>query len=362
MSVNYFRGLTEWALMVALVFGAGAAVRAQNQDNEIANEGVVKIGRPDAEQGRPNLPPPGPGDRAAQDDRGRQEMPSFWIGLRGGNISADHPLRAHLDLPERQGLLVADIVPNGPAAKAGLKQHDILLKANKTDLRDMKDLIEIVKTEGPKKGQITLEILRHNKRETVYLTPEKTPADAPVAMGGGAGGVRGEFAPGMRGNPGIPEDLLQQFQNRFPLQFRDFGNGILLGDDGQGVVGNLANGVSISIMKEGDKPVHVTVKRGDKTWNIEGDDPEALKQLPEDLRPQVEQMLHGSGGMRFRMPAFRQPGQPAGQPSANPLMDNGRLRDRLDRMEQRLEDLQKRLKEKNNPPAEKPNTERDQTK
>src|SRR5205823_1995088 len=127
---------TEWALMVALVFGAGAI--AQAQDQEKPERAVVQIGRTDKGDAKPKLPPPG-----ENLDQSRPVPPKYWIGLLAGAIPADHPLRAHLDLPEHQGLLVANVMPDSPAAKAGLKQHDILLKANNNDLHEMKDLIDL---------------------------------------------------------------------------------------------------------------------------------------------------------------------------------------------------------------------------
>src|SRR4029078_13353812 len=97
----------------------------------------------------------------------------------------DNALRAQLELPDNQGLVVANVVPNSPAAKAGLKQHDILLKGNSKELRENKDLIDLVMSEGAKKGQITLDILRHNKHESVNLKPEDRPVDAEMQQGEG---------------------------------------------------------------------------------------------------------------------------------------------------------------------------------
>ena len=175
---DFSASAVEWALTVALVFGAGAAAQAQNNDEE---GNVVKIGQADNDGV--------PGDEGAVSSSPKQQAPKYWIGLLGGAITPDSPLRAHLDLPEGQGLIVASIVPESPAAKAGLKQHDILLRANENDLHEMSDLVDLVLSEGPKKGQITLEVLRHNKRETVYLTPEERPANAPMPqpMTGGFG-------------------------------------------------------------------------------------------------------------------------------------------------------------------------------
>jgi membrane-associated protease RseP (regulator of RpoE activity) len=192
MSWSNLRGATEWALMVCLVFGAGAI--AQAQDDAKSDGNVVKIGRPD--EARPNVP--GPGE---DEDQSRPSAPKYWIGLLGGPIPADNPLRAHVDLPEEQGLLVANVVPKSPAAKAGLKQYDILLKGNGKELREMKDLIDLVMSEGAKKGQITLDVLRHNKHETVNLKPEERPADAEMQPGEGGGGGFGQFGPMMPGDP-----------------------------------------------------------------------------------------------------------------------------------------------------------------
>lgn len=322
MTKNSLRGAVEWALMVALVFGVGAVAQAQNDAKPDGK--VVKIGRSDGDEAKPKLPAPdeNPGDHVGVQ---RMQMPKYWIGLLGGAITPDHPLRAHLDLPENAGLIVANVVPDSPAAKAGLKKHDILLKANDKDLHEMQDLVELVMSEGPKKGQITLEILRHNKRETVYLTPEERPANVPMPQNDiehGMGG--GEF--------GLPNELLERFGGgNFPMEFRNFGPGVIAG--GGGGVANMPNGVSVSIKKENDKPAEITVKRGNDTWTVVGDDPESLKQLPEDLRPFVAGMLRGRG--MVEMPRFDRP--------APGLGGSPQLQDRLERMEKRLEQLQKRL-------------------
>ena len=66
------RGVTEWALMVGLVFGAGAIARAQ-EDPVKSDDNVVQIGRSDKADARPNSPRPGQGD---EDDQSRPpQMP-----------------------------------------------------------------------------------------------------------------------------------------------------------------------------------------------------------------------------------------------------------------------------------------------
>jgi membrane-associated protease RseP (regulator of RpoE activity) len=324
MKILSLRNAVSWALMTALVLGTGATLRANDDQKDDGK--VVRIGRSDGNDAGVKLPPPD--DASGDRDPGpRVELPKYWIGLLGGPIPEDDPLRAQLDLPEGQGLRVESVVPDSPAAKAGLKRHDIMLKANDQDLREMRDLVELVVTEGAKKGQITLDVLRHNKHESVSLTPEERPANAPAPQGGGVGG---QF--------GLPQDFMQQFGGNFPMEFRNFGNGMVLGGSGTGFSG-MPNGVSVNVQKQDDKPAQITVKRGDDTWTLT-DDPESLKQLPDDLRPFVEGMLHGNRGMQFQMPNFeRGPGIGPG-----PAFD-GRLRERMERLEQRLEDMQKRMGE-----------------
>ncbi len=354
MSWNYFRGATRLALMLGLVFGAGAIAQAQEE----SDGNVVQIGKSD-KAARPNLPTPAPGDEG---DQARPAAPKFWIGLLGGTIPADNPLRAHIDLPKNQGLLVANIVPKSPAAKSGLKQYDILLKGNGKDLHEMKDLIDLVMSEGEKKGQITLDLLRHNKHETVNLKPEDRPADAEALQseGGGGGGGFGSMGPGMPmmpgdpfgGGPGMPRP-----NGPMQFNFRNFGPGVIVGSE---PFAGLPNGVSINIQKENDKPTHITVQRGDDKWDITGDDPEALKKLPDDLRPAVERMLHGGGGMggamggfgNLRMPNFQQQG-----PGMGPGIDGNQMREQLERMEKRLEEMQRRMRGPDNQPADKPSDE-----
>ena len=46
------------------------------------------------------------------------------------------------------------------------------------------------------------------------------------------------------------------------------------------------------VEKSGDGPARIKVKRGEETWEVTED---ALGDLPDDVRPLVENMLNGSG-------------------------------------------------------------------
>ncbi len=366
MSMNRFRGAVEWALMVALVAGSGVMAQANNEQTP-AEGRVVRIG-PEDQNSVPALPAPAEGEEVqvtlpGLPGGGRQvEIPKYWIGLLGGPISPE--LRAFLDIPEDQGVMIREVVPDSPAAKAGLKKYDIVLRANDTLLNDMRDMVEIVRTEGDKQGQITLEVLRKGGRESVTLTPEERPER--MTQGGGFGGGHGGAIAGQD----LPPGAMQFFQNfggeggeggggeggtivdgtGMPFEFRNFGPGVVL-QPGPGGAANMPSGVSVSISKQEGQPAHVTVKRGEESWDVVGDDPKSLEKLPADLQPFVTGLLHGQGPMGNPMPHFG--GRMGGMGGGMGRFDEQGLQKRLEAMEKQMQELQKHLLAPENPPADK---------
>ena len=93
--------------------------------------------------------------------------PKFVIGVSLSEVSES--LRAHVSLPEGVGLLVGSIVPESPAALAGLQQYDILLKAGETDLKHPKELQTLVDSSEGK--SVSISRLRKGELETIVVTP-----------------------------------------------------------------------------------------------------------------------------------------------------------------------------------------------
>jgi membrane-associated protease RseP (regulator of RpoE activity) len=320
------------ALLFSVACGIGAMAIAQEKQSGR----IVRIAPDD--QGA-TIQVPTPGGEIVRDDR--PVAPSHWIGLTGGPVTPE--LRAHVDLPADQGILVHDIVPNSPAAKAGLRQFDILLRGNEAALRGMEDLVELVVTEGQKEGQISLEVLRKGQRQSLAVKPEKRPEDLESRLPSrGEQGQSGQF-PELSDIPAF-----RQFFRNFgdgQMEFRQFGPGVVVGQGGG--LTNMPNGVSVSIQKQNDQPARITVKRGGETWEVVGDDPESLKQLPEDLRPFVEQMLHGNAANRFN---FRVPG-PEDMPRLERFNEGG-LRERMEQLERRVQELLDQQRGNNRPAGE----------
>jgi membrane-associated protease RseP (regulator of RpoE activity) len=301
------------------------------------------------------------------DEESQPEAPKYWIGLQGRPI--DSPaLRTHLQLADDVGVLVENIVPNSPAEKAGLRQHDIIVAVNGEPISDLTALQKVV-AEGGKKA-MELKVIRLAKETKISVTPEERPADLQVNVPGD---------PGAQGGLGDLETLLRQFQQGgVPGGVRVFGPGMVLG--GQGFDPNqVPNGVSVSITREGDSPAQITVKKGDQTWKLKSDDEEALKKLPDDIRPFVQQMIEGSrpgqaGAFQFNFRDFQNmlpndlgqfdleidgeigglPDQKALQKRAKELRKrteeaNRRMLERMEEMERRMQELQKQFEENSAP-------------
>jgi len=155
------------------------------------------------------------------------------------------------------------------------------------------------------------------------------------------------------GAPGHEQDAFRFLEKRFgdgaphgpgrPFQFRVFGPGTVLNRQPFGLP-DMPNGVSVSIQKQNNGPAQITVKRGDEAWNVVGDDPGSLEQLPEDLRPFVEQLLAGGGPMQIPLPAMPNMTMP-NMPGVPNAFNDDELQQRLQKMEQHLEQLQLQLEQ-----------------
>jgi hypothetical protein len=267
---------------------SGRAVLAQQNGNEEGQ--IIQIGpdqngdedgRTPRRQSRSTRPAPRLTQPGFPDPR--PPLPSYWIGLVGGPVSPE--LRHHVDLPEDIGLMVMDVVPDSPADEAGLAKFDIMVRANDVDLKVMADLVDLVLSEGEQQGQIAVEVLRGGQQETMWITPIERPADALSRLP----------APIRPPLPGLGQ-LFQHFgrQPAGALEGPPLGPGVVV-DGQQTSMAQLPNGVSVKVEKRTDEPTKITVERDGEKWEIEGDDTEALDQLPEDVRPYVEQMLHPGG-------------------------------------------------------------------
>ncbi|MBN1910694.1 MAG: PDZ domain-containing protein [Pirellulales bacterium] len=194
---------------------------------------------------------------------------THWIGVQC--IDVPDALRAHVELPEGQGILILEIVPKSPAVKAGLQENDILLKANDKPLGSVLDLVKAV--DENKEQEMTLSLIRRGKPQTLKVTPAKRPDQEP------------ELAHN-------PRKLLQQM----PVPGRDYTlrliqpqTGVIL-PKGAPMHLPLPGNMTIAITKQGNEPATIKIKRDDQEWNVTEKD---LDTLPKDIQEYVRRMLDG---------------------------------------------------------------------
>ena len=103
-------------------------------------------------------------------ERSESEASEYWIGVPVAPVDA--VLRSHLaELPADAGLIANDVVAESPAALAGLKKNDILVKLGDKALTDATSLVAQVQATDGK--PTPLELLRAGKPIKVTITPVK---------------------------------------------------------------------------------------------------------------------------------------------------------------------------------------------
>jgi serine protease Do len=111
-----------------------------------------------------------------------------WLGVQMQAITPD--MEDALDLKSTNGVVVAEAVTDGPAAKGGIKSGDVIVGFNDDAIKSSHELALDVANTHP--GQTArLKILRDGKEQTVSVTIEKLKADKVVADAGDADGSNG---------------------------------------------------------------------------------------------------------------------------------------------------------------------------
>lgn len=329
-----FQPLFCWAALAVATISAGTLVFAQSGGFVGADEPASGRIVPIAPGGAGAIVLDEAAANATQLAPPQAEPPKHWIGILLGPVSDE--LRAQVNLPEDQGILVRQVVPDSPAAEAGVEQFDIVLTANDKPIVTGRDLMDLVRDEGASGGKLKLDVLRRGKHKQIDLTPAARPAanDAITSGGQGQGWRSGGPMPAM---PGMPNFGPGGPHLRMRVPSSAFAQGSNLSQ--------MPSDLSVNIQRQNDGPAHITVKRGNDTWDIVGDDPKSLEQLPDDVRPFVERMLAGGGSPLFQMPSMnRRRGVNAMPGMWGPsAFDNDAMQQQLHRMEEQLQQMRMQL-------------------
>ena len=95
-----------------------------------------------------------------------------WIGVESQEIT---PELAHsFGLQRDSGAIIAGVVRNGPADKAGMKPGDILVSVDGKPVRDTNEMLNLIAQLEPG-GKATMRVLRKNRESDVAITVGKRP-------------------------------------------------------------------------------------------------------------------------------------------------------------------------------------------
>jgi S1-C subfamily serine protease len=118
------------------------------------------------------------------------EVEHAFLGISGGTITPE--LAKALNLPVEQGVIVQQVVKNGPADKAGLEAGttsatiggqevrlggDIITEANGKQVKSMEELVEVIQDSKPG-DKLELKILRGGDEKTADVTLGTQPKKA----------------------------------------------------------------------------------------------------------------------------------------------------------------------------------------
>ena len=105
-----------------------------------------------------------------------------YLGVGIQPLTAD--IAAGLGLPKDRGEIVASVEPSGPAAKAGVRQGDVIVRINNQDVT-FDNTLSFVVANTPIGATVPIEVIRDGKRQTLRATIAQRPSETEVAARSG---------------------------------------------------------------------------------------------------------------------------------------------------------------------------------
>jgi serine protease DegQ len=95
-----------------------------------------------------------------------------WIGIESQDITPE--LAESFGLARQSGAIIAGVVRNGPADRAGIRPGDILLTVQGKDVADTNQMLALIAQLAPgAKAKMT--VMRKNRQATLDVTVGKRP-------------------------------------------------------------------------------------------------------------------------------------------------------------------------------------------
>lgn len=99
----------------------------------------------------------------------KELRPAAYLGILVEELPPAVASQLPAVVSPEQGVLVADVIPDSPAAKAGIKPHDILLSYDNQKLFAAEQLIKLVHVDKPGR-KVNLELVRAGKLQSDLVT------------------------------------------------------------------------------------------------------------------------------------------------------------------------------------------------
>lgn len=187
-------------------------------------------------------------NRADEEGRRKPSRPTGdavpFIGVVTREVSPE--LASQIGLEERAGVLVEEVMPDSPAAKAGIKKFDVITRLNGERINDPAHLSDLVRSKE-KGAEVAIEVIRRGAKQDLKVAVDERPV--PPGFGASPWGRgpsdRGPFGPWgyrmerwwqdepwrererdrdrERGQPKAPDTMDEMFQQleRFTREFQD---------------------------------------------------------------------------------------------------------------------------------------------
>ncbi len=212
-----------------------------------------------------------------------------WIGVSIQPLDDD--LARSLGLDEPQGALVASLVPDGPAARAGIQQGDVILTFNGQRIEDSRDLTQRVGATAI--GQNSrVEVLRNGQRRTLNLRLAERPSEQTLAAN--ATPDQGATPPENNSGAGVAQSALGVTVR--PLTQADRARYELGGNEAGLVI--TAVSPSSDAAEKGISPGDIILQAGGRSVRTAQELNSAVDAARRENRPLLLQ-VQGRGGRRF---------------------------------------------------------------
>ena len=133
-----------------------------------------------------------------------------WIGIHIQQLTQE--LAQSYGLKEPVGALVAEVVRNGPAAKAGIQEGDVVIEFNGKQVKNSRDLPLFAGLIGVGKS-VPLTVIRGSKRKTLKITLGAFPDERPAVAEAESETMAGKHAIGLR-----VSDITRELRAKFKLK------------------------------------------------------------------------------------------------------------------------------------------------